>query len=98
MSACAHHFPIWIFVILTNLSRNCTHVYHFIKGPTMSASSAGYLQKHGINILTPDSPQALALEQKQFSPTIHGDKVWSSTYVVMDRSEENTSELQSSGQ
>lgn len=55
----------------------------------MSASSAGYLQKHGINILTPDSPQALALEQKQFSPTIHGDKVWSSTYVVMDYLLEN---------
>lgn len=50
----------------------------------MSAPSASFLTKHNINILTPDNPKALALEKKQYSPVIHGDKVWSSTYVLMD--------------
>src|SRR5699024_9935935 len=50
----------------------------------MSAPSANLLTKHNINILTPNSPEVLALEKQQYSPAIHGDQVWSSTYVVMD--------------
>lgn len=55
----------------------------------MSAASADTLTKHGIHILTANHPQVLALEAQQFSPIIHGDKVWSSTYVVMDYLVEN---------
>lgn len=50
----------------------------------MSAPRADYLTKHNINILTPEHPRVLALEKQQFNPAIHGDKVWNSTYVMMD--------------
>lgn len=55
----------------------------------MSALSASQLSKHDIRILTPDNPKVLALEAQQFTPAIHGDKVWNSTYVMMDYLLEN---------
>lgn len=50
----------------------------------MTADSTLIFEKHGIKILRHKHPSILALREQDLEPLMHGDKVWSSTYVMMD--------------
>jgi len=50
----------------------------------MAADNTQLFEKHGIKILSPQHPSIQALLAQNLEPVMHGDKVWDSTYVMMD--------------
>lgn|SRR5699024_355589 len=50
----------------------------------MTTNNEQVIEKYNTKILLPKHPQVLALLEQDLEPLMHGDKIWSSTYVMMD--------------